>query len=74
MEENDHVGTVVWFDAALSYGFVKDQDSGTDYFCHYSDIVMPGFKVLKAGQTVEFSIGKNRAGKDKAINITIRKS
>ena len=70
MEENK-VGKVVWFDVSLGYGFIKDQISGQDIFCHYSDIVSKGFKVLKAGQNVKYGIGKNRVGKDKAIEIEV---
>lgn len=76
-EDRIYDGEVIWFNVKLNYGFIswkKDGVSQTDMFCHYSDINMPGFKVLKAGQKVQFSIGKNNSGTPKAINVTILKS
>ena len=63
-------GTVLWFDVSKGYGFIKES-GGTDLFCHYSDIAMDGFKVLRHGQVVEYDVGKNHAGRDKAIMIRV---
>ena len=68
-------GKVVWFNNELSYGFVSWEKDGTkqkDMFCHYSDIMMDGFKSLKSDQEVEFEIGENNSGKPKAINVKIK--
>jgi CspA family cold shock protein len=51
-------GRVKWFDAKKGYGFISGED-GTDYFVHWSEIQMPGFKALEAGQEVEFDLALN---------------
>jgi CspA family cold shock protein len=71
--EEVYTGTVVWFSVPLNYGFIKEDKTQQDIFCHFSDIVADGFKLLKAGQKVRFKIGKNRAGRDKAIEVEILK-
>lgn len=38
-------GTVKWFSAKKGYGFVTGED-GEDYFAHFSQIKMEGFKML----------------------------
>lgn len=75
-EENVYEGEVIWFNVKLNFGFISWEKDGVkqkDMFCHYSDIEMPGFKVLKAGQKVQFSIGKNNNNQPKAINVIILK-
>lgn len=48
-------GTVKWFNATKGYGFIG-RDEGEDVFVHFSAIQMEGYKRLKEGQKVEFSI------------------
>ena len=48
-------GTVKWFNDAKGYGFITRQ-GGEDVFVHFSAIQMDGFKTLKEGQMVKFSI------------------
>lgn len=73
-EDKKFTGSVIFFDAKLGYGFLQWENSAkTDLFVHFSDIVSPngGFKTLKKGQKVEFSIGKNNRGEDKATEVTV---
>ena len=70
MKEEKYIGKVVWFDAKLGYGFVSRQDE-IDIFAHWSDIATEGFKTLKKGQEVAYSIGLNNHKKPKAIEIAI---
>lgn len=50
-------GTVVKFNDAKGYGFVKPDDGGPDAFLHYSSIFdMEGFRKVLPGQRVEFSL------------------
>ena len=54
-------GTVVWWDDHRGIGFLHPQEwaEGSDLFVHYSQVhTQEEFKTLKAGQSVEFSIGK----------------
>lgn len=70
MQEEKYVGTVVWFDASLGYGFISRPDEA-DLFVHWSDIISEGFKTLKKGQEVIFSIGLNNRKQPKAIEVII---
>lgn len=47
------LGTVKRFNSKKGFGFVTDEN-GTDFFFHYSSLVMEGFKTIKAGTKVEF--------------------
>lgn len=53
----DLLGTVIWFDDARGYGFVRAHDGGQerDFFLHYSQIISDTrYKSLEAGAIVEF--------------------
>ncbi len=54
-------GTVKWFNGAKGYGFLE-RDSGGDIFVHYSGINAEGYRSLKEGQRVEFTIGQSDKG------------
>jgi len=67
-------GEVVWFHVEYGYGFIaweKDGVSQPDMFAHFSDVLLEGFKLLKAGQRVSFTIGTNNEGRPKATDIRI---
>ncbi|UCH60952.1 MAG: cold-shock protein [Anaerolineales bacterium] len=49
------IGTVKWFNDSKGYGFLA-RESGPDVFVHYTAIQGEGFRTLKEGQQVEFSI------------------
>ena len=51
-----YIGTVKWFSAPKGYGFIGRNDGEEDVFVHFSAIQMEGYKRLKEGQAVEFSI------------------
>jgi CspA family cold shock protein len=57
-------GTVKWFDAKKGYGFISDTatEDSKDYFVHFSEIQVEGFKTLEEGQKVEFEIGEGTKG------------
>lgn len=66
MSENEVVvererGTVQWFNDAKGYGFIKRAD-GSDIFVHFTAIQGNGFKTLKEGQEVEYSVIKGKKG------------
>ena len=63
-------GMVIWFDPKAGYGFIA-RDGQKDLFVHFSDIVCEGYKTLKKGQRVTYSIGKNNSGEPKAIEVTV---
>lgn len=61
-------GTVKWFSAKKGYGFVTGED-GEDYFAHFSQIKMEGFKRLSGKQPVQFEVGADENGREIAVNI-----
>ncbi|HEY4693222.1 MAG TPA: cold-shock protein [Bellilinea sp.] len=64
------VGTVKWFNPAKGYGFIG-RDDGEDVFVHFSAIDMDGYKQLKEGQKVEFSIEKGNKGLQAAAVVAV---
>ncbi|HHE70848.1 MAG TPA: cold-shock protein [Chloroflexi bacterium] len=60
-------GTVKWFNEAKGYGFIS-RESGGDVFVHYSDIQGSGFRTLREGQRVEFSVQQGEKG-PKAVDV-----
>ncbi len=60
-------GIVKWFSVRRGYGFIEKED-GAEVFVHYSDIRMPGFKVLSPSDKVSFDIERSNRG-NRAINV-----
>ena len=56
------IGTVKWFNNAKGYGFIEPETGGEDIFVHYSTISMDGYKSLKAGQDVTFTLAEGPKG------------
>ncbi len=54
-------GRVKWFNDAKGYGFIE-RDDGPDVFVHYSAITGEGYKTLREGQEVSFSIVDGNRG------------
>ena len=47
-------GSVVWFNNGKGFGFIREKETGKDYFVHFSSIRCNGYKTLEAEQDVEF--------------------
>ena len=54
-------GTVKWFNERKGFGFIE-RENGSDVFVHFSSIKSDGFKTLKDGQAVEFTLVNNEKG------------
>lgn len=68
-KENSKIkGTAAWFAEDKGYGFIIGEDT-KEYFCHFSQIQMEGFKTLYEGEKVEFEPAKDEQGRDKATNV-----
>jgi CspA family cold shock protein len=55
------LGTVKWFHNIKGYGFINS-DSEDEIFVHYSEIKSDGFKKLKRGEKVEFTLHNGDKG------------
>ena len=55
-------GVVVWFKADLGYGFIQPNGGGKQIFVHHSAIVADGYRTLKEGQTVTFTVERGQKG------------
>jgi CspA family cold shock protein len=61
-------GKVKWFNAERGYGFIRHRNM--DLFCHHTSIQMDGFRVLEAGDEVEYGIALNgRTGRAQAVDV-----
>ena len=56
-------GTVKWFNERKGFGFIE-KESGSDIFVHFSSIKDSGFKTLKDGQPVEFTVVSSEKGEN----------
>ena len=54
-------GIVKWFNATKGFGFIN-RGEGEDVFVHYSSIDSDGFRTLKEGQKVEYTIDEGDKG------------
>ena len=54
-------GTVKWFNDAKGFGFIS-RENGEDVFVHFRAIEMEGFKSLKEGQRVSFTVVQGQKG------------
>ena len=54
-------GVVKWFSATKGYGFIG-HEGDEDVFVHFSAIDMDGYRRLKEGQVVEFSVEQGEKG------------
>ena len=58
-------GKIKWFDNEKGYGFIVQDDSGSDLFVHHSET--DGY-ALQEGDTVEYEIGEGKKGPC-AVNV-----
>ena len=60
-------GKVKWFSNQKGYGFITPED-GKDVFVHHTAIQGDGFKSLKEGEEVEFTVTQGPKG-EQATNV-----
>ena len=64
-------GTVKWFNDEKGYGFIQQDNGGSDVFVHFRQVksTEPGRVSLNEGQRVTFEIGEGQKG-PQAENVT----
>lgn len=55
-------GVVKWFNDSKGFGFLTPDGSASDVFVHFSAIDDNGFKSLKEGERVSFSVTQGQKG------------
>jgi CspA family cold shock protein len=58
---SEELGKVKWFNNKKGFGFIE-RASGGDVFVHYSAILSEGYKTLKEGDSVKFTITEGPKG------------
>jgi CspA family cold shock protein len=59
-ETKMQTGKVKWFNEGKGFGFIAS--GGKDFFVHFKEIKIDGFKTLKEGQAVKFEAGQSDKG------------
>jgi CspA family cold shock protein len=55
-------GKVKWFNESKGYGFITQDDGGSDVFVHFNAIQGTGFKTLAEGQAVSYEVENGPKG------------
>jgi CspA family cold shock protein len=55
-------GTVKWFNNSKGYGFIESDEGQDNIFAHFSCVEMDGYKTLKRGQKVKFTVNDGPKG------------
>ena len=61
-----HIGVVKFFNVGRLYGFITDDSTGKDYFCHNDGL----FCHIKKGDRVTFELADGLKGIE-AVNVTL---
>jgi len=55
-------GTVKWFNEKKGFGFIEPEESGSDIFVHFSEILDQEAQTLTEGDPVEFVLEEMAKG------------
>ncbi len=55
-------GTVKWFNDAKGFGFIEPEGGGADVFAHFSAVQIDGFRTLKEGSRVRYTLVQGPKG------------
>ena len=65
-----HTGTVKRFNKIKGYGFITPDSDHNEVFVHFSQIEIAGYKELKEGQRISFTLAQGERG-EYATKVTI---
>ena len=67
-----HTGTVNRFNKIKGYGFITPDNGQTEVFVHFSEVQTAGYKELKEGQRVTYTLNQGERGEFATqVNITV---
>jgi CspA family cold shock protein len=61
-----HTGVVKFFNVGRLYGFITDEETGKDYFCHNNGLICH----IKKGDKVTFELSECSRGVE-AVNVAL---
>ncbi|MCI5688656.1 MAG: cold-shock protein [Emergencia sp.] len=69
-------GTVKWFNADKGFGFIQDDNGGSDVFVHFSAIEGEGYRNLVEGQKVSYDVEADSRNEDRvrAANVKVKEA
>lgn len=70
VEAEKKTGKVKWFNSTKGFGFITPDDGSEDLFVHQTSIHAEGFRSLREGEEVEFSVEAGEDGRTKALSVT----
>ena len=63
-------GTVKWFNGEKGFGFIQQDEGGSDVFVHFSAITGDGYRNLDEGDKVQYDVQQGQKGLQ-AANVTV---
>jgi len=63
------IGTVKFFNTDKGYGFITNDEGGSDAFVHISAVQAAGMTNLNKDQRVRYDLEQGRDGRASAINL-----
>mmetsp|Transcript_25114 Transcript_25114/g.38862 ORF Transcript_25114/g.38862 Transcript_25114/m.38862 type:complete len:120 (-) Transcript_25114:414-773(-) len=63
-------GTCKWFNYKKGFGFIVPDDGSAEVFVHHGSIHASGFRSLKEGEPVEYTLATREDGKVFATDVT----
>lgn len=68
LEQN--IGTVKRFNKIKGYGFITPDGVDGEVFVHFSEVQAAGYKELRVGQRIRYTLGRGEKG-DFAKDVTV---